>query len=301
MKNPNLISEKELLSKVPISQRVLEHYQYNSKIISKKIKTEEGSFFDREEILALLGIKDLEEPFLTQKQAANLLGINPAQVWLLTSDGSIPSYSFNLNKKGANSFYRKSELEAVFTIHLNSVGANTLGKELITKKYLNFVYQNNHLLSDKEKQIFTDVFVVGESQRNIGKKMDLSGEMIRLYIKDIHKKNLVFLQDLVNLPIAFAPLKLRMDALEKENILLATLLREQKEKSLTAEEMLQPIAGALIESSPLSDRIKNCCKSAGIFTVGHLALLSRKELKNIPKLGPTAIAQIGAYLQKQIS
>lgn len=147
----NLISEKELMSKIPLSKRVLSHYRYTRKFKMPVLAINKERFYNADEIMTLLGVKDLDEPMINGPEIAKLTKITHSTIIRYANLGLIPSYSFTDGAKGRRMFFRKSEVEASIGLRLSTIFVDRFGIAMKFRNIIDVLSTASNCLSPDEK------------------------------------------------------------------------------------------------------------------------------------------------------
>lgn len=148
------------------------------------IKRLEGKqyIFSRQVILKLMGINhDIHEPFLTPKEAAEIIGINQIDVAAYAKHHKIPFYKL-VNKKGAQCLYLKSEIDAVmsYELHWNNISQNVATQKFnlhFVKKIIDSEFISK--LAQKHQFYLKEILVNEKTFEVLAKEIGFSDETVK--------------------------------------------------------------------------------------------------------------------------
>lgn len=267
--------------------------------------TDDGNMlFDKQEILDLLGVKSLEEPFINAKEAAKILGCNEVTVTLNARKGRIPHY-FLKNAQGNRKLYLRSEIEAAkkYTIRWSTEFANHIAKEKRMKDILaGLIGTRIDLLPEPESKVLYCIMVKDMTVKETAEKNSLNPYYVRFafdraarrMISKLHTLN-ERLEKVRQIEQENQTLKNRLEPFLQEEERLRAIQEEEMRKAALPEALRSTLAMKINESE-LSKRIQNCCKYADILTVEDLVRLSRNRFLGIRNAGEKCASEVDQFL-----
>lgn len=155
----------------------------------KPLFNEGDLLFDKKEVAKYFNLDNIDEPFITLKEAADYVGLPDSRILSLTKNDEIPSYRLK-SSKGSGYLFRKSELDFLKEIQIegntNFVNYFT-GTEVIRKIFKYYIEGNfkNHA-TVREYDIFMMHFFGRWSLEKIAEEFDLT----RVRVNQIYQKTI---------------------------------------------------------------------------------------------------------------
>lgn len=264
------------------------------KILNPKL--DKGSYvFDREEILKALGVTfPVDEPFITQKQAAKLLNVNPHSVTLKAVSGHFPCYTMRKGKKGTRYLFLKSEIEAY--IKIESSFDMWLSKYAIMTRIMDFIYsiawEADLTKSETEviKYILTGESLTKSRNENvITTHFHNAAEKINKYISNLSISSCAVLTQTV------ATQNKTIDGLKNK----IRLLEEIKGVKVQIESVQNKIDLSSIKKKQMRSRVESVFEKWHVVNYSDLALIELAWAKKHQGIGMSTLATIEELMKSE--
>lgn len=248
----------------------------------KPIFNEENLFFDKNEVAKYFNLDNIDEPFITLKEASEYIGVPSSKILSLTKNNELPSYRLK-SIKGSGYLFRKSEIDFLKKIQIEG-NVNFInyfsGTEIIRKLFKAYIQSNfkNHATS-REYEVFMLYFFDRWSFEKISKEFDLT--IVR--VKQIFYKSERRLLNRVMFDSKIQMLDLERKIIHKdiEIKFLKSLLEKNNPKNFedlkydsieikSLEEMYIKFFNKPIYNADLSVRALNSLRNIDIETIYHL-------------------------------
>jgi len=302
------ISIEELIRILPIGKKAIA-YHCAVDNLPKPIREGKGignTYFDRAAVADRLGVNNLDEPFLTEAEAAKYLNTSVAIVKMLINHSYLPLKYYEISAKtGARTLFRKSDLE------LYKAG-----------KDKNFLHQNKCFCTDKlefvigifdsvltigglskrEQDVMREYYVNGLLQDKIGQKYNLGHERIRQILEKAKlwlRRNIADLQEMQKrLAVVGAQNKvleakvndltasLNSRLLRMDNVKLVDDIPQFDQRHLPID-VLRPY---------ISVRIWNRLRATSLKTLGDLVKMRSIDVLRFRNLGKRSLAELTELL-----
>lgn len=248
----------------------------------KPLFNEGDLVFDKKEVAKYFNLDNIDEPFITLKEAAEYIGVHESRILSLTKNNDIPSYRLK-SIKGSGYLFRKSELDFLKEIQIqgnvNFVNYFT-GTEVIRKLFKYYIEGSfkNHA-TVREYEIFMLHFFDRWGLEKIGEEFDLTSARVnQIYQKTIRriynrvkidsKSNILELErKIIHKDIEIKFLK---GLLEKNNPEKYQSLNYDSVEIKSLEEVYLSFFKKSIYNEDLSVRALNSLKNIDIITLYHL-------------------------------
>lgn len=264
----------------------------------KPLFDESELMYDKKEVAKYFNLDNIDEPFITLKEAADYVGLPDSRILSLTKNDEIPSYRLK-SSKGSGYLFRKSELDFLKEIQIegnvNFVNYFT-GTEVIRKIFKYYIEGNfkNHA-TVREYEIFMLHFFDRWSLEKIGEELDLTRARVnQIYQKTIRRiYNRVRIESKLNLlelerKIIHKDIEIKFlkGLLEKNNPDKYEALNYDSVEIKSLEESFLSFFKKDIYNEELSVRALNSLKHIDVITIYHLITLfgsHSKDQKNLYK------------------
>jgi excisionase family DNA binding protein len=242
---------------------------------------DEKMMFNKDEVAKYFNVNDIDEPFITLKEAAEYLNLKTAYVQSLAIDNEVPSYRLKA-VKGSGYLFRKSELDflKVRTLHGNENFINYfIGDDKIRDLFKLFLKE--HFKDDEnsrshdilklyffDKNNFTEIAKKWElSKERIRQLFEISYEKLRYRIKESSQINVSELKrKIINQDIEIKYLKSLLDKKSAEGY-------QQHSKELDAVcDIFIQILNNKISNEDISVRAINTLHNIDIYTIYDLII-----------------------------
>lgn len=148
-------------------------------------------FFNKNEVAKFLNVDNIDEPFITLKEAAEYIGVQPPYLMQLANKNEVPSYRLK-SKKGSGYLFRKSELDFLNEIKIegNDDFVNFfVGTDVLRNLFKTFIEHHfKDSATTREYDIVCMYFFNRYSFEKISQITDISYERVRqLFLKAIRR------------------------------------------------------------------------------------------------------------------
>jgi len=233
-------------------------------------------FFDKKQVAKYFNIDNIDEPFITLKEAAEYIDVHPSYLIRLANRNEVPTYRLK-TKKGSGYLFRKSELNFLNEIKID--GNNDfinffIGTDILRNLFKTFIEHHfKDVATVREYEIVCMYFFNRYSFEKISEITDLSYERVRqLFLKSIRRitgcvvkssqRNFIELERLiVHKDIEIALLKKQLIK-EKPDVLIQETFHFELDYMI---DLYINYLSKLIIYEDLSVRALNCLKRSGIF------------------------------------
>lgn len=281
----------------------------------KPLFNEGDLLFDKKEVAKYFNLDNIDEPFITLKEAAEYIGLPDSRILSLTKNDEIPSYRLK-STKGSGYLFRKSELEFLKEIqiegNINFVNYFS-GTEVLRNLFKAYIEGNfkNHC-TIREYDVFMMHFFGRWSLEKIGEEFDLTRNRVnQIYQRTIRriynrvniesKSNLLELErKIIHKDIEIKFLK---GLLEKNNPEQYQTLNYDSMEIKSLEEIYLSFFKKDIYNEDLSVRALNSLKHINIITIYNLITLfgshsnDQKNLHNQRNVGKKTADEVIEYIK----
>jgi len=298
MENKDDLTREELMKMLRYSE-LKTGTMYNllrSGIIPIKRLDGKQYIFSRQVILKLMGINhDIHEPFLTPKEAAQILGINQIDVASYTKFHKIPFYKL-VNKKGAQCLYLKSEIDAAMNpeLHWNNISQNIITQKFnlhFVKKIIDSEFISK--LAQKHQFYLKEILVNEKTFEVLAKEIGVSDETIKTKFNkacyyfmveyDTISKNIIsqrkYADEINGLHLKINELKANNEQLRLSLHIKQDFLSEIKKEDLEIKH-------------DLSTRALNFLKLNKIEKIQELSFYTRHDLSKFRNIGAKTLNEL---------
>ena len=309
MDNTNEISLKELASLLRVGTSTIV-YHCSVGNLPKPSRGDADSilsYFDKAEVAASLKVADLDEPFLTETEAAIFMGSSVPMIKQLVNNKYLPLKHYEISGfTGARNFFRQSDLEAY--------QADKSHKFLQIKGYYNpdkldymaevfSLSLAGGLLSQRESEVLQSFFIEGIDLEEIGQKYNLTAERIRQILEKGKRRLSLNLYKLNEKEI-------QLSQLANRNVILENKVKELSEQLAKTSQGFQPETVNISQPDwhylPISElmrdlsvRTRNCLRVTEIKTWGELAELKASQLLRYRNFGHKSLAELEAVMAER--
>ncbi len=292
------IKKEELQKMLHCSATSIEHL-VRDKIISRN-KYGGKITYDRNEVLKALGIDiPVNEPFITHQDAADILGISPANLVPACRSRGIPYYSLRSGVKGTRYLFLRSDFDVYKKIEAKYDFGKLLSRYLILSKVSGFIMDSSLVsdLTEREKEVLSYSFRLGKYDRKYLSK-DSKNESYHLH-RALEKiiKNSDYAKQIPNLKSENEYLKkMNADLKNKIDILLKyrdapsfnNVHPEIETKSDMGTVNIDP-KDLLIENFDLSPRVITLINEIGVKTLGELSCIRKSYIIKYRNVGAVTL------------
>lgn len=267
---------------------------------------EDKLWFNKKDICKYFNVDNMDEPFITLKEAAEYLDIHCDKLARLSLIGEIPNYRLK-NVKGSGYLFRKSELKPFSDINLegnvdfvNYYVGNELLRELLIKLIDSFQIH----YEKRDYDIICKHFLERRSFVSISKEMGLSRERIRQIVGKAIKR---IKYNTYYSPMEYVKLQRKIAQQELEIKYLKNVkgIKDKRDFNLSQEnlDLFTTFLRGYVSDLDISVRAKNCINNAGIETVKDLVCFCYKDnfktLRKLRNAGKKSVDEVKELISEE--
>lgn len=254
----------------------------------KPLFDEQKIMFNKQEVSKYFNVENIDEPFITSKEAAKYVNIGVGHLKSLATNNKVPSYRIK-SVKGSCFLFRKSELDILKKIDIE--GNVEFINHFIGNEVINFVFRNyidlfKNKLTIREYEVVFEYFFNKKTFLHISKQFKITPLRVRQIFNKANRRLMSYLTTSKMLEAD----KL-VKIIHKQNIeinhLKSLMSNDNNEVYSNNEEVLSLSINFLseeINSFELSARVFNILKNYDICTVGELLFEYGSFSNNINRL-----------------
>jgi excisionase family DNA binding protein len=185
----NSITSEELCKKLSIKDT---RSLLTTEGFPKPLFNEGEMLFSKEEVSKYFNIENIDEAFITTKEAAKYVNLGTEHLKNLASQNKVPSYRMK-SVKGSGYLFRKSELDIFLK---TDVKGNTefvnyfVGNEIMKNIFLNYIELYRNVVTIREHEVVYEYFFNRKTFVEIGKHFDLTPIRVRsIFYKAMNRFN----------------------------------------------------------------------------------------------------------------
>lgn len=272
--------------------------------------------FNLDEVARHFNIENFDEPFITLKEAAEFLGINPPHLQSLIGRKEVPFYRLK-STKGSGYLFRKSEIEFLNEIKIegNTDFVNYfIGTDIMRDLFSLFIKEHFKDMSTvREYEILCMYFFDRCNFEVIAQKTDLTRERVRqIFNKSVRRlrgriisatrSNLLELErSIIHKDIEISHLK-KLLKNDKPNIILDDNYSEHID---SIGEIYVKFLSQSLYDEDISVRAMNCLKSIDYYTVYDLLINHNsynngfKELLRLRNMGKKTANELIPFVKSK--
>ncbi|MHB8260056.1 MAG: helix-turn-helix domain-containing protein [Bacteroidia bacterium] len=276
--------------------------------------------FDTEEVAKFFDVDNLDEPFITAKEAAVILDTTPASVTSLAYTNRFPSYKLK-HTNGSHYLFRKSELLKFLktksekesfegnTDYVNHYVADKISRAMCIE-FIDIIYKDDSTnITEREYKIVMHYLLDRWTYDKIGKEFGISGERIRQLTENILKKAKKRMRYVPGLHLKKQVLKQQLEI----NLLRELLAKHQTGKSTNKnQEINRSLQDICIDflNKPLADfdlpvRVVNglayddCNNVSDLLTKYNSYNRNLNSLQKIRNIGEKSLPEIKKFIKQK--
>lgn len=308
--NNNLIPTEELMKILHINSYSTTRRYIKEGLFQVQLNDPyEGALFDKQQIYSILGLKHIpEEPFLTKKEAAEILGL-PSLPKFNVRDycerHNVPYYVFR-NSKGSKTYFLRSELEKYLQYKAKwGVGfADFVSRGWFIREIMPYILNEEitKRLGEKTRIALKMAFCDGAKIKDIAKELGVSYVTVRRWIVVGCKRVHYYLKLTQQYHDGFKSMRDEITKLRNENnnlrARLASISTETiNENTETERKDADDHRNICVFNLDLGTRIYHLFKAMDINTFSDLIKFKRSEILKYRGAGAGTVKQI-EYLLK---